>query len=164
MELESTDNLYLICDEFMKTTGECPMIQMDNIRIQANIPDEWFVSRYGTWYLPEGCRVRIPPNSPDLNQVIEHCVGVIKWAVTEALYEASARRTVFSRHSLQSIVKQQFTKFAQGQLFQGGVVKNTNKMPDVWRSVSMDVGESFVDHKGKTHYGTGGDWARAGDR
>jgi hypothetical protein len=75
---EVADNLVLMIDKFKEATNEYPILMLDDMKIQANIPDRRIESRYGTRVLPEGCRLRFPAYSPDINQCVEHSIGVVK--------------------------------------------------------------------------------------
>lgn len=164
MEIEVADNLYLMVQKFMEVTGETPKIMMDNIGIQANIPDDYIDSRYGRIDLPPADRIRFPKYSPDINQVAEHSVGAIKAGAVNGLYSVVAAHTHMHRHTLQHIVKQQSDLFAQGQIFNRGVEHNFQKLPSVLKAISLPEGQYFVDAGGKIHYGSGGDWLKASDR
>lgn len=164
VEAETADNLYLIYQAFKARTDDEPIFQMDNIRIQANIPDDRIDSRYGTARLEKGQRIRIPPYSPDINQVVEHAVGAIKDSVIDQLADESARGVEFSKASLQRIVTEAFVKFEKGQLRPGLVARNVRKLPYVWKAISLPLGEIFIDDEHHTHHGSGGDWTLSYDR
>lgn len=164
VEAETADNLYLIHQAFKAKTDDEPVFQMDNIRIQANIPDDRIDSRYGTAALEQGQRIRIPPYSPDINQVVEHAVGAIKGSVIDQLADESARAVNFSERSLQRIVAQAFKMFEDGLICHGSVAKNVRKLPYVWKALSLPLGQLFVDVEHHTHHGSGGDWTLSYDR
>lgn len=46
IELEVADNIYLMVQEFERRAGVQPITMRNNIRIQANIPDDKIESRY----------------------------------------------------------------------------------------------------------------------
>lgn len=162
---EIADNLYLIIQAFREATGEDPILVMDNIRIQAQIPDDWIECRYGNALLPAGCRLRIPAHSPDLNQVAEHSVATVKTETRMQLYRESVISGVLSPVGLQRIVEQVFHKFENGEIFRCGVEKNVLRMPFVWEVIKGDAG-SVVHHpeSGEPYLCTAGDWAPAGLR
>lgn len=162
--MEVQDNLFKMVQVFKKKAGCMPKIMMDNIAIQANIPDDRIDSRYGTIELATEDRIRFPQYSPDINQVVEHSVGAIKTGTLNGLYTAAASHTHMHPRSLQIIVKQQADLFAQGELFKQGVAHNFKKLPSVWRAISMPEGQCFTDDWGKVHYGSGGDWVKSADR
>lgn len=162
--MEVADNLYLMVKKFREKTGTTPKIMMDNIAIQANIPDDRIDSRYGTIELPPEDRIRFPEYSPNINQVVEHSVGAIKGGTVNGLYTALASHTRMGPHSLQTIVKRQVELFEQGELFKQGVEHNFRKLPSVIKAISLPEGQSFVDDWGKVHYGSNGDWVNSGDR
>lgn len=165
MQLEIADNLYLIVKEFREVTGEDPILIMDNIKIQAQIPDDFIESRYGDIYLPAACRIRIPAHSPDLNQVAEHSVAAVKTETRAQLYAESVASGRLSPVGLQRIVEQVFHKFENAKIFAGGVVRNVLKMPWVWEVITGDAG-SVVHHPetGEPYLCTGGNWAPGGLR
>jgi hypothetical protein len=162
---EIADNLYLIIQAFREATGEDPILVMDNIRIQAQIPDDLIESRYGDVVLPAGCRLRIPAHSPDLNQVAEHSVAAVKTESRMQLYRESVITGVLSPVGLQRIVEQVFHKFERGEIFRCGVEKNVLRMPFVWEVISGDEG-SVVHHpeSGEPYLCTAGNWAPGGLR
>lgn len=162
--LEVADNLYLMVKHFQEITGEDPIIMMDNVKIQANIPNTTIESRYGTLNLPEGCRLRFPPHSSDINQVVEHSIGALKGGATEQLFEECGREVKFSEHSLQRIFKHQFKLFEQGHLYPKGVEHNMAKLPTVLRVIASEEDEWFLDENGKQHHGSNGNWPNAPDR
>ena len=165
VEMEVQDNLYLMVQHFMKETGgQTPKIMMDNIAIQSGIEDGKIDSRYGTIVLPRADRIRFPPYSPDINQVVEHSVGAIKTGALNGIYTHVASHTRMHPHSLQAIVKQQVQLFKKGELFKGGVLHNIQKLPSVIKAISLPEGQCFTDARGKVHYGSGGDWVKAADR
>ncbi len=137
---------------------------MDNVKIQANIDDREFESRYGTTTLPEGCRIRFPPHSSDIDQVVEHSVGAVKGAATEQVFAECCKKTVFSNASLQRIFKSVFKKFEDGELFHLGVEHNMRKLPTVLKVIASEEDEFFTDDRGKRHKGSNGDWPNSEDR
>lgn len=165
VQQEIEDNLYLIVEKFRQATGEDPILIMDNIRIQAQVPDDMIDSRYGILQLPAGSRIRIPAHSPDLNQVAEHSIAAVKMATREQLYRESVVTGKLSPVGLQRIVEGVFHKFETAEIFTGAVVKNVEKMPWVWQVISGD--EGVVIHHPETfepYQCTGGDWAPGGLR
>lgn len=164
MTLEIADNLYKMVKRFRKLTGEDPIIMMDNVKIQANIPDTTIESRYGTIQLPEGCRIRFPPHSSDINQVAEHSIAAVKGGVTEQVFAESCREVTFTDHSLQRIFKDQFKLFENGKLHPRGVEHNFAKLPTVFKVIASGEDEWFTDEHGKRHHGSHGNWPNADDR
>lgn len=143
---EITDNFYVIIQAVREATGEDPILVMDNIRIQAQIPDDWIEFRYGNVLLPAGCRLRIPAHSPDLNlKVAEHSVATVKTETRMQLFRESVITGVLSPVGLQRIVEQVFHKFENGKISRCGVEKNVLRMPFVWEVIKGDAG-SVVHH------------------
>lgn len=162
--LEIADNLYKMVEHFRAKTGEDPIIMMDNVKIQAGIPDNKIESRYGTITLPDGCRIRFPPYSSDINQVAEHSIAAVKGGVTEQVFEECCRQVHFHKHSLQRIFKNQFNLFEQGYLHPKGVEHNFAKLQTVFRVIASGEDEWFMDENGKMHHGSNGNWPNADDR
>jgi hypothetical protein len=151
-------------EKFRNVTGEDPIIMMDNVRIQANIPDKIIESRYGTITLPEGCRLRFPPHSSDIDQLVEHSIGAVKGAATDKVFDECCHGVVFSGESLRRIFKGVFKRFEKGELYHRGVERNMRKLPTVLRIIASGEDEWFTDPDGKQHHGSNGDWPNAGDR
>jgi hypothetical protein len=149
---------------FREVAGEHPIIMMDNVRIQANIPDRTIKSRYGTTTLPRGCRLRFPPHSSDIDQVVEHTVGAVKGAATEQVFDECCRQVVFSHASLQRIFWEVFQRFEKGELYHLGVEHNMRKLPFVLKVIAAGENEWVTDSNGKQHLGSNGDWPNAQDR
>lgn len=143
---------------------EDPIIMMDNIRIQANVDDRVIRSRYGTVTLPEGCRIRFPPHSPDINQVVEHSISAVKGGMSNQVFDDCAAKKHFSKMSLQHIFKQTVRKFEDALLFPRGVEHNFEKLPVVLEVISAPNGQLIIDRHGKTRVGSGGDWPNADER
>lgn len=162
--LEVADNLHLMVDRFRQITGENPIIMMDNVKIQAKIPDERIESRYGTITLPPGCRLRFPPYSSDIDQVAEHTIAAVKGAATEQLFEECGREVHFTEVSMQRIFKDVFRRFEKGQMYPKGVEHNVAKLPTVLKVIASEEDEWFTDVHGKRHHGSNGDWPNAPDR
>lgn len=158
---ETCDNLYLIVKAFREATGEEPILVMDNIRIQANIPDDGFDSRYGRCDLPGGCRFRIPTHSPDFNQVAEITVGAIKSGARAQLYQECAVNGVLSPVGLQRIVEDQFTLFEKGLMCPQMVEHKVRRLATVLGVISTPQGQLYTDLQGHTHPGSGGDWPQS---
>lgn len=165
MQQEIEDNLCKIVEEFRAKTGEDPILIMDNIRIQAQVPDDLIDSRYGLMPLPAGSRIRIPAHSPELNQVAEHSIAVVKMETRAQLYHESAFTGKLSPVGLQRIVEQVFHRFERADINAGAVVKNVEKMPFVWEVITGDEG-AVVHHPetGVPYLCTGGNWAPGGLR
>lgn len=164
MTLEVADNLYLMVERFRQIAGEDPIIMMDNVRIQANIPDDCIESRYGTALLPAGCRQRFPAHSSDIDQVAEHTIAAVKGAATEQVFEECSREVHFSEVSLQRIFKEVFSRFEKGKIYPRGVEHNVAKLPTVLKVIASEEDEWFTDAHGKRHHGSNGDWPNAPDR
>lgn len=147
---ESCDNVVLAIRQFKQLTRQMPILVLDNIKIQAQVPDRIIDSRYGQEYLDEGCRVRIPTYSPDFNQVAEHVIAFIKREVRNYLYKLNGP---MGAHTLQQAVKT-----AVGLIEHQHIAKNVLKMPTVWGIVSTDHGSIYTDYEGKEHPGSGGWW------
>ena len=147
---ETCDNVVLAIRAYKLAAGEMPILVMDNIKIQAMVPDECITSRYGTEWLDPGCRVRIPTYSPDFNQVAEHTMAFIKRYVRNYLYNLNSK---MGPHTLQQAVKT-----AVSEISHDSTVKNVLKMPTVWGIVSTAHGSVYTDSKGKEHPGSGGWW------
>lgn len=169
VEQEVHDNLYLLLKKFEEKTGaQQPRLVLDNIRIQANVPDEQIDSRYGVLDLPEGTRVRIPPHSPDCNQVVEHAIGTVKDDITGQLYEQSIKNPVINGDKLRSMGVTTFKRFEKGEIYRGAIKANVEKLPDVWGVIATPTDEEYIvttsallQHT-KVCHGTGGDWAPPG--
>lgn len=151
MEAETEDNVVLALRHFKRVTGASPILVLDNIKIQANIPDLLVRSRYGFEALLPGCRIRIPTYSPDFNQVAEHTVGNVKGHTRERLYSCSGS---LQGRSLQHHVLQVLKK----DLHYESVVQNVLRMPTTWGIISTPVGCTYTDAAGKDHKGSGGWW------
>lgn len=169
MQQEVEDNLYLMVERFREVTAasglqEDPIIMMDNIRIQANVNDRVIKSRYGTVTLPEGSRIRFPPHSPDINQVVEHSISAVKGGMSSQVFDDCAGKKHFNKMSLQRIFEKTIGKFETGQLFPRGVEHNFEKLPVVLEVISAPDGQIFMDRHGKTRVGSGGDWPNADER
>lgn len=150
--------------KFREVTEEDPIIMMDNVRIQANIPDEEFDSRYGMTTLPPGCRKRFPPHSSDIDQVVEHTVGAVKGAATEQVFKECCEQVKFSAATLRRIFKNVFKKFEDGELFHLGVEHNMRKLHTVLKVIASEEDEWFTGSDGRRHHGSAGDWPNAQDR
>lgn len=169
VEQEVHDNLYLLLKKFEeKTGGQQPRLVLDNIRIQANVPDEQIDSRYGVLDLPEGTRVRIPPHSPDCNQVVEHAIGTVKDDITGQLYEQSVINPLIDATKLRKMAVTTFKAFEKGDIYKGSVKANVMRLPDVWGLIATPTDEEYTITTGllpghsKVYHGTGGDWAPSG--
>lgn len=162
--VEVADNLWKMCHWFYQHTGEWPIVMMDNIKIQANIPDRVIESRYGTLTLPEGCRLRFPAHSPDINQCVEHAVGVVKEAAADQVFSECCQQVQFTDVSLRRIFQGVFNRFKSGELYPKGVEHNFDKLPAVIQVIGSQEGAIVQDNKGKEHYGSGGNWPNADDR
>lgn len=163
VELETADNLYLIVKAFRHATGEDPILVMDNIKIQANIPDDWIESRYDNTWLPPGCRLRIPKYSPDFNQVAEHTVACVKHETASLVYKHCCKSGKLSPVGLQTMVEQVFRKIIKGELYRGSVAANVSRMPLVWQVISSSTDVVCVDPRtGARYQGTAGNWAPNG--
>ena len=138
---EACDNVVLAIRAFREKTGVDPILVLDNVKIQAKIPDEWIPSRYGWECLPAGCRVRIPTYSPDFNQVAEHTIAFIKKEVRNYLYTLAGN---IGDHTLQQAVKHAVKLIGHQH-----IAKNVLKMPTVWGIVSTDHGSTYTDFDGK---------------
>lgn len=136
---------------FKAQTGVSPILVLDNIKIQANIPDREIGSRYGIETLDEGCRIRIPTYSPDFNQVAEHTVGSVKRITRNNLYDTSGD---LQGKSLQHWVHE----VVVNRLHYDWVVANVLSMPITWGIISTPHGCTFTDAAGKEHKGSGGWW------
>jgi hypothetical protein len=147
---ETCDNVVLAIRAYERATGDMPVLVMDNIKIQAMVPDDYITSRYGTEWLAPGHRVRIPTYSPDFNQVAEHTIAFIKGHVRNYLYGLSSK---MGAHTLQQAVKT-----AVSEIKHESIVKNVLKMPTVWGIVSTPHGATYTDYEGKEHPGSGGWW------
>lgn len=158
---ETCDNLFLIVEAFREATGEEPILIMDNIRIQANIPDDGFDSRYGRCDLPAGSRFRIPTHSPDFNQVAELSVGSIKNGARAQLYHECAVHGALSRVGLQRIVEHQFSQFEKGHMCPCMVEHKVRRLPTVLGVISTPQGQLYTDEEGQTHPGSDGDWPQS---
>lgn len=148
---ETADNVVLAVRHFKLMTGVSPILVLDNIKIQANIPDLVVASRYGFEALDPGCRIRIPTYSPDFNQVAEHTVGGVKRCTRNRLYDCSGN---LQSRSLQHIVRE----VVLNDLHYDAVVKNVLQMPTTWGIISTPVGCTYTDAEGKDHNGSGGWW------
>lgn len=166
VEEEVRDNLYLMVEHFREVTNEEPIIMMDNIRIQANVPDKEWSCRYGDMQMDKQLmtRITIPKHSPDINQVVEHSIGAVKAGITEMVFMEVAEQTVYSEHSLMRVCKEVMKKFEKGEIFKDGVKNNFAKLPTVMEVIAADEGEVVWDEKGKAHTGSGGNWPNADDR
>jgi hypothetical protein len=166
VEEEVRDNLYLMVKHFREVTGEEPIIMMDNIRIQANVPDKKWECRYGWMEMDDDLttRIEIPTHSPDINQVVEHSIGAIKSGITDMVFTEVAEHTVYSEVSLMRVCKAVMKKFEKGELFRKGVAHNFAKLPTVLEVIAAEEGEEVWDEKGKLHTGSGGNWPNAEDR
>lgn len=151
MEAETEDNVVLALRHVKRVTGVSPILVLDNIKIQANIPDLVVRSRYGFETLDPGCRIRIPTYSPDFNQVAEHTVGNVKRITRNDLYECSGN---LQGRSLQHMVLQ----VVKHKLKYDAVVQNVLSMPTTWGIISTPVGCTYTDAAGKEHKGSGGWW------
>lgn len=171
---EIADLLYLIVRKFIRYTGEQPILVMDNVRIQARIPDDKIVSRYGTIDLPADCRIRIPPHSPDFNQPAEHMIAEIKKLMRRLLYHQCMKtKGVLQRGDLMTIFNNAMLKIKRKKVYKNGVLHNVMKMPTVWGIISTPKGEQYIEpaYRGQqnppkkaVHEGSGGDWPHAGKR
>lgn len=150
MYAETCDNLVLAINRFRHVTHEMPYLVMDNIKIQAKVPDQEIESRYGRAHLDAGCRIRIPTYSPDFNQVAEHAIAFIKRNVRNYLYRLNGP---MGPYTLQQAVKKAVQLISHQH-----IVKNVLKMPTVWGIVSTDHGSIYTDYEGKEHKGSGGWW------
>lgn len=166
VEEEVKDNLFLMVKHFKEVTGEEPIIMMDNIRIQANVPDKEWSCRYGDMQRPMGqlTRITIPVHSPDINQVVEHSVGAVKHGITDMVFTEVAEKKKYKKHSLQRVCKAVMKKFERGEIFKNGVAHNFRKLPTVLEVIAANEGEEVWDEKGKVHRGSGGNWPNAEDR
>ena len=163
VELETADNLALIVEAFRDAAGEDPILVMDNIKIQANIPDDWIESRYGNTVLPSGCRLRIPKFSPDFNQAAEHTVACVKQETTNLVYKHCCKSGQLSAVGLQTMVEKVFQNIIKGELYNGSVAANVSRMPLVWQVISGSTDTGLVDPRtGATYQGTAGNWAPNG--
>ncbi len=147
---ETCDNVVLAIKQFKQSTGQMPILVLDNIKIQAMVPDRIIESRYGPEYLDDGCRLRIPTYSPDFNQVAEHVMAFIKRQVRNYLYQLNGP---MGAHTLQHALKK-----AIALIDHSHIVQNVQKMPTVWGIVSTDHGSMYTDYDGKEHPGSGGWW------
>lgn len=143
--------MVLTLRHFKQVTGVSPILVLDNIKIQANIPYLVVHSRYGYETLDPGCRIRIPTYSPDFNQVAEHTVGNVKQKTRDRLYGCSGN---LQGRSLQHIVHQ----VVRHDLHYEAVVQNVLRMPTTWGIISTPVGYTYTDAAGKDHKGSGGWW------
>lgn len=143
----------------MKIKGGA-LLSMDNIKIQANANAKGLYKRH---------RVVLPPYSPDMHKVVEHCIGNLKRAVHQRLYKQDYRVT---SQQVQQILREEFyCKDEQGQeipekkeAFIKSIRADSDDLINTYRANSMEEGEEFVDDKGKVHRGTGGNWPKSGLR
>jgi hypothetical protein len=167
---EIADLLYSIVKRFRRHTNEVPILVMDNNRIQECIPDETISSRYGTISLPEHCRIRIPPHSPDFNQPAEHVIAEIKKQMRGLIVQQCACSGQLQPRDLQKIWRKALTRIKQGEVYKQGVEHDVLKMPVVWGIISTAKGATWVEPayrnqpnppKKYKHTGSGGDWPPA---
>jgi hypothetical protein len=163
VEAEIADNLHFVVEGFRQKTGCDPIIVMDNIKIQANIPDDWIDSRYDSENLPPGCRIRIPTYSPDFNQVAEHFVACVKEETKSMMYARCCTHPELTGRGLQWMVEQVMFKIKRGELYNGSVARNVMRMPFVWQVIASSVDTVLTDPRtGAQYKGTAGDWAPPG--
>lgn len=147
---EACDNVVLAIRRFKQHARQMPFLVMDNIKIQAKVPDVYILSRYGLEVLDPGCRIRIPTYSPDFNQVVEHTIGFIKKEVRNYMYSFGGQ---MGKHTLHTAVKSAVSRITHKQ-----ISANVDKMPTVWGIVSTDHGSYYTDYEGNDHPGSGGWW------
>lgn len=165
MEAEIADLLYLTIERWRKLVPEEePCLILDNVNIQAGIPDRHIHSRYGSIDLPAGNRIRIPPHSPDCNQVAEHAVGACKNGIIHEAFKEFTQGKPVDAHTMRRVTKRVMKRFAQGKLYADGVRHNVRSMPKFWWELSSATNASFVDEHGRTHWGSAGDWVSARQR
>jgi hypothetical protein len=164
VEEEIRDNLYFVIKNFrFETDGEDPILVMDNVNIQAGVPDDWVESRYGDFLLPAGCRLRIPTHSPDFNQVAEHFIALVKRETRNMVYQRCIEHGRLQETSMQWMVEVVFNKIKKGELYKGSVAANVQRMPLVWRVISSSKQTVVTDPcTGRQYKGTAGNWAPPG--
>lgn len=159
VEAEIADLLYLTIQRWREVVpAEEPYLILDNVNIQSGIPDQHIASRYGQIDLPAGHRIRIPPFSPDCNQVAEHSVAACKTEIAYEAFTEFTRGQEINPHTLQTIAKRVMQRFEKGEIYADGVRHNVHSMPVFWKELSTPEDQSWVDAKGHTHWGSGGDW------
>ena len=159
---EIADNLSLMLDHYKKATGEYPVLVMDNARIQSCIPADFIKSRHGNIRLQPHQRVKLPPHSPDLNQVAEQSVAAVKQDVIGQLADhAQAGKGVVTAAQLTRMGKLASEHFEAGRVFKDGVRHSVYRMPDVWAVVAADEGSEVLTEGHGVQLGRAGDWAPA---
>lgn len=163
VEEEIADNLYLLVKRFINIAEEYPILVMDNIKIQANIEDDYVMSRYGDLYLPAGCRLRIPTYSPDFNQVAEHTVACVKQETKNAMYVRCSSNAQLDGRGLQHMVEKVLRAIKSGELYNVSVARNVMRMPFVWQVIGSSKVTVLTDPRtGRQYNGTEGNWAPPG--
>jgi hypothetical protein len=160
---EIEDNLSLMLQHFEEVTGEKPILLMDNARIQSCITADCIESDHGDVMLQPQQRTKLPPHSPDLNQVAEQSVCAVKQDVIGQVADhVQAGKGGISAQQLTRMGKLASEHFAAGIMFAGGVRNSVYRMPYVYAVVGADEDEEVVVPGHGTLHGTAGDWAPAG--
>jgi len=141
----------------MNAKGYKAKISMDNPNFQ----------KYAKYGIRSNLKIDLPKYSPDMHKVVEHIFARLKPLVYEEMYRldhpATAQevqgmvRRIFNCEvpdddpdkSKSALLKEQFRK---------SIEEDSESLVNTYRVIATDAGVMFMDEKGKTHIGVGGDW------
>jgi hypothetical protein len=121
-----------------------------------NAPANWRNEDMPSGGFDTACRLPLPPNSPDLHKVIEHCMAHIKGWLQRCVDEDPFKCT--------PAYLQEQAELAFKSITAESIRRDVASLPTTYAVVAGEEGETVPGLDGKDWDCTAGDWAPAGLR